>query len=246
MKRSELVVALAREEFLHELHHLLWMEPHLNQGEHDEGWNCRDHALVVAGIAQMLGFKAALLFGRAAFIQGPRNDAPPMGVAVSTHAWVGVDGAGLYDLSVRLDAVDRHSAWTPWRVRALAGDRFVPTGSVRFVQTRGRVEHENAVAAASNLRATNSAIYCGETYADLSAREISNGLDVCNSPLTERLRVAFGDRQDLHARAIVHLVDRLQGMGSSLTSLSQMAAWAEIAGRPGNAVWRVCSRGKLT
>ena len=129
---KRLVEALSREDFLRELHHLLWIEPQLNNGQRDEGWNCRDHALIVAGVAQMLGFTASVIHGRATFVQGPRQT-PTLWASASPHSWVGVEGAKQSDLSIRLRAVEQFPSWRDWEVSAMVADWFLPADRARIV-----------------------------------------------------------------------------------------------------------------
>jgi hypothetical protein len=246
MTPDQLRAQLSREDFLRELHHLLRVEPHFNNGLYDEGWNCRDHALIVAGIVHMLGLTGSMLFGRAAFVQGPHADAPPVARDVQTHAWVGVDRAGVFDLSVQLAPHKRYPGWVDWGVRGLFGHGFLPAGRVDIVMPRHEAEFENCLAAATHRANRRTAIYLGVEYTDLRAQHVANGLAVCNSPLTDRLRGAFGERGDLHARAIVHLCGLLRGEAATLANVGSMDAWAVLAERQGNAVFRVCARGKLS
>ena len=53
--RTEDMRRLASKPFLREIHHFLWMEPFYNRGQLDQGWNCRDHALVTALVIAMRG-----------------------------------------------------------------------------------------------------------------------------------------------------------------------------------------------
>lgn len=245
MTPQELQKILTRDDVVGELHHLLWMEPHVNRGIQDDGWNCRDHALVVAGIVQMLGFTAASILGKATFIHGRKGEVAGMGREVKTHAWVGVDKAGFYYLSVRLSEFTEFPEWGDWKTVGLAGQDFIPAGRVEFRMARSETHFENLVNAATHLEDINTTVYFCETFADLAADDIASGLSRCNSPLTDKLRASFGERQDLHAKAIVHLVDYMNGKTPSITNLPQMDAWAALAARPGDAVFRVCSRGKL-
>jgi hypothetical protein len=85
---------LTTTTFLDEIHHLLWIEPGDNRGTWDEGWNCRDHALLSCIVCQLLKMTASVIYGEAMFVQGPTGDAPPVGLHQQTHAWLGLDGLG--------------------------------------------------------------------------------------------------------------------------------------------------------
>lgn len=245
MNHKDLPNFLTREDFLHELHHLLWIKPLVNNGIKDDGWNCRDHAYIVAGIAQVLGFKASIIYGKAAFIHGSYGAIAGMGRDLKMHSWAAVDGAGFYDLSVRLSWIEDFPEWKDWETAGLAGNGFLPSGRVVFKMTLNEYDFQNAMNAATHLEGVNSAIYWGGSFSELTASDIENAPKKCNSPLTDKLRATFGERQDLYAKAILHLVEYLQGKIESVVKLPQMEAWEKIASRPGDAVYRVCSRGKL-
>jgi hypothetical protein len=165
---------------------------------------------------------------------------------ISPHSWVGVERAGQYDLSVRLNSAGQFpDAWKDWHVAGLVADRFAPVGRVRLIYVDSARQYDNEVAIASHLKATNSALYYTDEYSELTAKVLSHGLENCNSLLTGWLSAEFGEREDLHARAILHLVDLLNGRGKSLASLPRIDAWRDLAQRAGDAVWRVRSRGKL-
>jgi hypothetical protein len=149
-------------------------------------------------------------------------------------------------LSVRLRELgDFGSDWSGWNVNGLVADRFVPPGRVRLVWTYRPHEYNDAIEKAGAPGAGRTAIYGCETVSALSAQDVCNGLETCNSLLTDWLRAEFGGRQDLHARAMLHLLQLLRGERASLASLSRDDAWRALAGRPGDAASEVCSRGSL-
>ena len=53
----------------------------------------------------------------------------------------------------------------------------------------------------------------------------------CNSPLTVRLQTLIKKNKNLYPKAILHLVDFLDGKVDSLTSLQQIKAWSKISER---------------
>lgn len=84
---------LTDKRFLSELHHLLW-RPHFdNHGKRDEGWMCRDHAFLVAGIGALCGYCAALCWGKVALV-GPTSNGSAGLLSVDEHAWAGFEGVG--------------------------------------------------------------------------------------------------------------------------------------------------------
>lgn len=193
----------------------------------------------------MLGFTTAVMHGAACFVQGPVADATPVGLKLDTHAWVGIERAGLFDLSVRVSRCSGLEGWRDWDVTGLIGSRFVPGGKADWQSAGDQIDYENRINAATHREGVNTAVYFGTTYDDLSTREIEKALSYCNSPLTDRLRATFGPRQELYAKAILHLVEFLRGEGETLTGLEQMDAWAQLLERRGDAIYRVCTRARL-
>jgi hypothetical protein len=104
MPKCNIVDLLTRDDFLRELHHLLWIEPAERRGKWDPGWNCRDHAFIVGFIARLLRSEAVVILGRAMFIVGPSGEKVPLGVEQSPHAWLAINGYGYFDLSLRFSS----------------------------------------------------------------------------------------------------------------------------------------------
>lgn len=244
MTLDQLIQKILQPEFLQELHRLLWTEPFDNNGTWDDGWNCRDHALVIGALAQMLKFKASIIFGKAGYIQGPVNSSPPVGLMQSPHAWVAVEKGGFFDLSLRLDRM-HDDKWSSWTTMAVGGSNVYPAGSARFVMVKTPVEYENCVANATHMTNTRTAIYLGNEYALLSREIVSNSLGWCNSPLCDRVRAKFGEVIDFHARVILHLADLVHNAAEPMSHLNQTQAWEKLCERKGDQVYRVCSRGAI-
>src|SRR5688500_7447143 len=80
-----------------ELNTALWIEPLVNRGAFDAGWNCRDHAWVTALLACCTGLPGIVFRGGATFIS--KYGGVSMAVAVPNHAWAAVDRVGYVDLS---------------------------------------------------------------------------------------------------------------------------------------------------
>jgi hypothetical protein len=135
--------------------------------------------------------------------------------------------------------------WKDWEVAGLLGGGFWPQGKAEWQHTLDPTDFENRINAATHKTGINTAVYLGKTFDDLSVREVEAALAYCNSPLTDRLKEKFGAKQDFHAKAILHLEEFLRGATPTLTDLDQMEAWARLLERSGNAIYRVCSRGRL-
>ena len=110
--RTDLVQTVCRTlvpALIQEIHALLWIEPLVNRGIYDPGWNCRDHALMVAGILAAHLVPVQIVHGQAMFVAGPSGDRPPIGRGqdvndTTTHTWVEVPSIGIVDISPNLES----------------------------------------------------------------------------------------------------------------------------------------------
>ncbi len=241
---ARLKAALTRQDLLDEMHHLFWVDAQENQGKWDEGWNCRDHALVTAALAQLMGFTAIVGYGQAMFVQGPSAEVPPVGLNLSMHAWTMVERGGVYDLSPRLSRT-KLEGWRPSSVAVIAQDSCEPSVGTKFTMVLEEPEFDDAVARATHDEGRFHAIFKGETTNDLSKAILGDSLNFCNSILTDQLLARFGSKGDLHAKAILHLWEFLKGQATGIRHLPQWEAWGRISERKGDAVYRVCSRARI-
>ena len=234
------VESVCSEGFLTEVHHLLWVDPFDNDGVWDEGWNCRDHALVVGCLLKLMRHGCAILHGEACFVQGPVGAAPPQALAVPAHSWLGIDNIGFLDVSPRLSKV-QYPDWRGWPFQCVLRRRCVPTG--RLVLARTRSEYERQVGEATRADGARAAIYFGKKYQEVTKGLLLDAFARINSPLTDRLRQRHDDC--VYAKAVLHLYDFLNGDADTLTGIPQEEAWERVAARKGNAVHRIATRGRL-
>jgi hypothetical protein len=247
MPNRDIVDLLTRDEFLWELHHLLWMEPAERRGKWDPGWNCRDHAFIVGLVVRLLGTEAVVIPGRAIFIIGPSGEKAPLGVEQSPHAWLGINGDGYFDLSLRLDeSVMPGGNWFAWPVKALAASQFMPSEVANFIHTAQAENYEQKTAIATHGEYARTAVYFRESeYVRFTKRLLFAAFQFCNSPLTSMLRDYFGEKPDLYARAALHLYDLLEGDAEPLIGISQLSAWKILSERYPKAFAEICSRASL-
>src|SRR5690242_5536536 len=126
MGSDNVLARLTSDDFLDELHHLLWIKPFINRGTWDAGWNCRDHALVVGTILLLGHIECRIVHGTAAFTQGPVAHQDPLLMWVEHHAWIDIDGGPL-DLSPRLTR-SNDPGWRPWHLKLICGGECHPDG----------------------------------------------------------------------------------------------------------------------
>jgi hypothetical protein len=247
MSNRDIIDLLTRDDFLRELHHLLWMEPAERRGKWDPGWNCRDHAFIVGFVVRLLRSEAVVILGRAMFIVGPSGEKVPLGLEQSLHAWIAIDGDGYFDLSIRLDeSVMPGGNWFAWPVKALAANQFVPSEVASFIHTAQAANFEQKIAIASHAANLRTAVYLRESaHVRLTKRLLFGAFQFCNSPLTTMLRNIFGERPDLYARAALHLYNLLEGEAEPLVGVSQRSAWETLSQRYAKSFLEICSKASL-
>lgn len=223
--------------FLDEIHHLLWVEPAENRGKWDEGWSCRNHALIACAVTCVMKNRGAIIYGKSTFVIGPDGDLPSVGVAADPHSWFGVDGFGYFDLSPRLTR-HKEPVWRPWPLSCIAMSRCLPDGD--FLAAESERQYENSVNAATHVPRRRKAVYFGQTYANFSRKLLIEGFEAADSPLTGRLSERYDPA--IFAKAAIHLWKLLRGEAQSLRGLSQDEAWERIAKQPGDAISWVCHR----
>jgi hypothetical protein len=85
---------LTEKRLVREMHALLWRPRFVNGAEWDEGWMCREHTLITAGIGALLGFRPALAWGSLALVGQITNGSPAGMVYVREHSWCMIEGGG--------------------------------------------------------------------------------------------------------------------------------------------------------
>lgn len=230
MSSKPTIDSLTSSCFLDEIHHLLWIEPGDNRGTWDEGWNCRDHAFLAGVVCQLLKTTASVIYGQVAFVQGPGEDCPPVGLTQTSHAWLRIDGLGFMDLSANLLRC-REPVWRPWPLRCIAKSQCIPEGS--FQLARSAEDYEYRVAAATHAPG-RTAIYFGQGYDGIDSGFVEKAFEFVNSPLTVRLSASFD--ATIYPKAAIHLFKFLTSEHQSLRHLPREEAWEMISRQPGNPV----------
>lgn len=229
MTPEEFGIQIADERFLREIHHLLWIDPFLNKRERDAGWNCRDHAFILAGIAQLRGIKAHLVSGSARFIQGPTTGNPSIGLFVNRHAWIYINDHGTADISITLGKTREFAKSSDWGPFRIIGSKVYPRDQQSFVLTRDAWTFENFANQATHEDNKKVAVYFEGNRESFDPKMLVNAFDWCNSPLTLRLGKIIKKNAALYPKAIMHLSNFLDGKSESLTGMPKMLAWKEIA-----------------
>lgn len=218
--------ALASDRFLREIHHLLWMDPHVNKGTLDVGWNCRDHAWVTGILIGASGHKPVFFHGKATYILRRTARSKTRIIQQGLHSWVGTENHGLIDLSIKSKGtIDGE----PYRLPScIFANKWMPSdgGTVNAVRDEATFAREIDMATKGN-KAT--AVYLIKEAELLSANFLLQADAWINSPLTEKLKTLTSDVSELYCSILLHLIHFLRNEAQSLTTMTQSDALIFLA-----------------
>jgi hypothetical protein len=219
---------LHSDRFLREVHHLLWTDSSLNGRVVDAGWNCRDHAWVVALLARALGYESVLIHGEAHFIKGPQGHSGSAIYFQRPHSWLAVEDVGAIDVSVRAQfraGADRFQA----SITCIFADAWLPRGRGKSYFFTDAHAYARAVEELPSRRNQLSAVYLFQEAEHLHEGLLSRAAGWIGSPLTRQLDSVYGNPSDLYAALLLHLHSYLVGDAPSLTRLPVEQSWAQLA-----------------
>jgi hypothetical protein len=231
MNVDDFLAGLTKKEFLNEIHHLLWI-PSFQKGKViDLGWNCRDHALLIAGMAILSGLTVKAVTGKVAFIQGPRlaDGLSPFGVEQLTHTWLNIDEIGTCDLSANTRSVKKFHGAT-WAFIGVVGSKVVPSGSAQYFLTTNELKYNTVFDTATDLSDQFTVVYLAKKIEAIEAGDLDASFRWCNSPLTNRLK-NLKVPAPAYRWAAEHLLRIIDGEQETLLQLPQMKAWSKLAER---------------
>lgn len=220
-KRQSLEKALKNSTFRHELNTALWMSPFPNEGVLDQGWSCRDHAWIVAALAESYGVESRIFHGKALFT-GPRNGKSKRIIMhVGRHSWAAIDGLGYYDLSLKPRNTEPCLELSP-----VIGNKFLPPfkGTVHIVNDADVYEQRVAQLRA-NTPATEAIYHCLR-YDQIVPTSILPAHDAIQSPLTDWLIDRFGQAD--YVGLMRHLHKVIAGETTPLAPQGQEAIWQSV------------------
>jgi hypothetical protein len=219
---------LHSERFLREIHHLLWSATTLSGNVVDAGWNCRDHAWVMALLIRALGYKTVLIHGEAHFIKGPNGNSGSVSYFQRPHTWLAVENVGAIDVSARAKfrvGGDRFQT----SITCIFADEWLPHGRGKSYFFTDANAYARAVDELSARRNQLSAVYLNQEAEQLHEGLLSRAAGWIGSPLTKQLDSSYGNPSDLYAALLLHLYSYLAGDAPSLTRLPAEQSWAQLA-----------------
>ena len=214
---------LSSKRFLRELRHFLWMEPHLNNGVLDQGWNCRDHSWVAAHLIKAAGHEPYLFRGAATYVCRKGK----LAVEQRTHSWVGIEELGCFDFSIKpTTSFSGKTVALPFNL--LFSNRLIPAnGRSCEIVRRNNVYLSQVRSALKQKR--NAGIYFLESGSGIGTESILLAAEWINSPLTDKPRRWFARPTNLYAALVIHLLSFVSGDSSSMAEMSQHEAWSELS-----------------
>jgi hypothetical protein len=202
----------------------------MNGDVRDMGWMCREHAFLTASLAALSGYPSAIMEGRLA-LKGETTTGAIGLLRIDTHAWCGVEGIGIFDLSLNLSP-SRELDWKPWPGKSLVASKFYPKPEVTFTY---RLQEEKMIWELDQKpdkardSVNFSASYLGETYVDLTEELVGKAVSFIHSPLTDDLKCLPNFDDEIYAKGARHLWNLCHHRCRSLSDLNQIEAWHSIA-----------------
>ena len=238
LPRSVPLKDFVSDRFLREMHHFLWLDADVvDNGVVDAGWNCRDHALMVALLLQSFGRTSMFVHGEAVFARGRSGKIPGMTVSQVPHTWVLLDGVGAIDVSIKssFDSAGEHFRLG---LDAVFANAWIPRGkgAVHFVKERASFARAMEELPRRENHAT--AVYMPQEVEHVHDGHVFYSAGWAGSPLTKRLDNEFGDPCAAYAALLLHLRALLLREAPSLAGIAAPLAWRSIAASRTDAIAR--------
>lgn len=235
MRPQTLLEHLAEKKFLDELHHLLWNEPFVKNGIRDEGWNCRDHSLLVAGIVRRLGYSCDIHSGKCAFVQGGNNNILSLSLEVNPHSYVYLLQKGIIDFSPRFQCFAVPLGFLQWPIEGIFLNKLLPKQlktKSEIVIANNEPDFQFHIRRTVQHKESRALIYLKQGTANSLQEMLNNPGQTINSPLSCHLLNGLKLGNDIYKKALLQLWEFINERTTSLQSFSRDDAWKTIAELP--------------
>lgn len=217
--------------FKKEINHLLYSTSHTNsEGEMDPGWNCRDHALVMALLLKSGGVYPKIASGKCRFVQGPvaGNEAFGIGQAdyhKSGHNWLNHAKFGLIDVSPSLQSKE-HSFRDAFN--GVFNRVWLPQDKARVsvVLCHNPDEYAAKIERAERAMGHATAVYMQIDEQEVTPRLIESPFKFLASHFSAEIKSRFGVL--FYRAAARHLHGFMLGDNDSVTGLAKLEAWGRV------------------
>lgn len=227
-KKNDNSGRMGTSAFKEEINHLLHSSGHMGaDGEFDPGWNCRDHALVMAMMLKRGGSYPQVAHGKCMYVQGPylKNTSFRIGQEArqtSVHDWLVDQKFGLIDVSPHLE-VRTHRFRTQFN--GIFGQVWLPSGKERtkVVVCRDADSYETEIDKASRLSGLSTAVYLLMDKMEITDQMVTSPFKFLKSQLSAEIKKRFGSA--FYPAIAHHLHGFTLGERESLKNLEKLKAW---------------------
>jgi len=217
--------------FKKEINHLLYSNSFTGtDGEFDQGWNCRDHALVMALMLKSGDSYPRIATGKCMFVQGPVAGNAAFGIGQeshykSGHNWLVHSRFGLIDVSPSLQTKE-HRFREPFN--GVFNRVWLPPGKERVsvVLCHSPHDYEQEIEKARHAMAHSTAVYLHLDDQEVTEKLITSPFKFLNSRFSAEVKSRFG--ADFYPAVAKHLHDFVLGKSESLVSLARLKAWGRV------------------
>ena len=217
--------------FKKEINHLLYSNSFTgSDGEFDPGWNCRDHALVMALMLKSGENYPKIANGKCMFVQGPVSGNAAFGIGqenhyTSGHSWLVHSKFGLIDVSPSLQSKE-HRFREPFN--GVFNRVWLPPGKERVsvILCHDPHDYEGEIKKASHKMAHTTAVYLYLDDLEVSEKLIKSPFKFLNSRFSTEIRNRFG--ADFYPAVAKHLHDFVLGKNNSIISQGKVKAWGTV------------------
>ncbi|HEY5774501.1 MAG TPA: hypothetical protein VIS57_00305 [Xanthomonadales bacterium] len=217
--------------FKKEINHLLYSNSHTGtDGEIDQGWNSRDHALVMALMLKSGDIYPRIATGKCMFVQGPvaGNAAFAIGQEShynSGHNWLVHSKFGLIDVSPSLQTKE-HRFREPFN--GIFNRVWLPSGKERVsvVLCHNPPDYEHEIEKARHAMSHSTAVYLHLDDQEVTEKLIASPFKFLNSRFSAEIKSRFG--AVFYPAVAKHLHDFVLGKKESLVSLARLKAWGTV------------------
>ena len=217
--------------FKKEINHLLYSNSFTgSDGEFDAGWNCRDHALVMALMLKSGDTYPQIANGKCMFVQGPVSGNAAFRIGQedyykSGHNWLVHAKFGHIDVSPSLLSKEHRFREA---FNGIFNRVWLPPGKERVsvVLCDDPLVYQEEIEKASHKMSHSTAVYLHLDDLEVTEKLIKSPFKFLNSRFSAEIKSRFGP--DFYPAVAKHLHDFVLGKRESLMSEGRVKAWGAV------------------
>lgn len=234
---------MIRLEVVDELHALLWSKPLVNKGILDSGWNCRDHAIIVAALHLLSGNSPLphIAHGANMLILGPNGRNHPSGFGQEIglgagHTWNLSLHGSIYDYSLKIPDKREHPQWKEIANPLVEDGVCRAISGAEVFMTDVPKKYQDCIAAGAWKEKGFRVCYLVRHQEEFSPKLLLSPFRWIDSPLSNKMKGRYGET--IYVKIVLHLFDLSQGRAKSIVHKTQVGAWNTVARRSDNDIDR--------